>query len=197
MRDDFTEHAGEPAERGRLVPDDRPGAALPMNAMRSPDYASAYARMRWRTGILTCGEIGLEPPQSISAHENLCVAAHRFACAQIGFLPVVEAGRLQGALYIEDLLKAVGCATDCHATRVGQVASKLLPTVQKHTLLADAVRLMIGSYLRRIAVTDDHDKLVGFVTMSEAAALADRDPAVRELLGQITLSPSLWARRFR
>jgi CBS domain-containing protein len=168
-----------------------------MNPMRSPSYASAHARMRWRTGILTCGEIGLEPPQAIGAHENLCVAAHRFACSHLGFLPVVEGERLRGALYIEDLLKAVGCATDCHETRVGQVASKLLPTVQRHTLLADAVRLMIGSYLRRVAMTDDHDKLVGFVTMSEAAAMADRDPAVRDLLGQITLSPSLWARRFR
>ena len=197
MRDEFTEQAGEPAERGRHVPDDRPGAALPMNAMHSPDFASAFARMRWRTGILTCGEIGLEPPQSIDAHESLCVAAKRFACAQFGVLPVIEGGRLCGALYVDDLLKAVGMATICHETRVGQVASKLLPTVQKHTLLADAVRLMIGSYLRRIAVIDAHDKLVGFVTMSEAAAMAERDPAVRELLGQITLSPSLWARRFR
>jgi CBS-domain-containing membrane protein len=72
-----------------------------------------------------------------------------------------------------------------------------LPTVQRYTLLADAVRLMLGNFLRRIAVIDDREELVGFVTMAEAAAMADRDAAVRDLFGEITFSPSVWARRFR
>ena len=197
MRDDFTEHVGEPAERGRLVPTDRPGAALPMSAMRAESYANRSARAFWKAGTLTCGEIGLEPPETIGADENLCVAAKRLGMSQSGFLPVTDGNHLRGAIYIDDVLKAVGGGTDCHQQLVGQVASKLLPTVQKHTLLADAVRLMIGSFLRRIAVVDDHEQLAGFVTLSEAAAMADRDPAVRELLEQVTLSPSLWARRFR
>ena len=168
-----------------------------MSSMRTESYADRSARAFWRTGTLTCGEIGLEPAETIGAAENLCVAAKRMAVLQSGFLPVVDGGHLRGAIYLEDILKAVGGGTDCHHQLVGQVASKLLPTVQKHTLLADAVRLMIASFLRRIAVVDDHEQLAGFVTLSEAAAMADRDPAVRELLEQVTLSPSLWARRFR
>lgn len=168
-----------------------------MSSMRSESFANRSARAFWKVGTLACGEIGLEPPETIGAHENLCVAAKRLSGSQSGFIPVVEDGRLRGAIYLDDILKAVGGGTDCHQQLVGQVASKLLATVQKHTLLADAVRLMIGSFLRRIAVVDDHEQLVGFVTLSEAAAMADRDQAVRELLEQVTLSPSLWARRFR
>ena len=152
MRDDFTWHPGEPAERGRLAPDDRPGGALPMNPLQAPSYASPYARVRWPAGALTCNEVGLE---------------------------------------------SVAAGADPGATPVGEVASPLLPTVQPDALLADAVRVMIGSFLRRIAVVDDHEELVGFVTMSEAAARAERDPAVRDLLGELAFSPSVWARRFR
>jgi len=104
---------------------------------------------------------------------------------------------LRAGVYLDDLLRALGEGADAAHTPVRTIESRLLPTVTHQTLLADAVRLMIASYLRRVPLLGEGGRLVGFVTLSEAAAMADRDPAVREALEQTALSPSLWARRFR
>jgi CBS domain-containing protein len=197
VRDDFTHREREPAERGRLTSEDRPGAALPMNARRLESYASPHARATWYEGILTCGEIDLEPPDGIAPDATLLAAARKLAGAQSSFLPVWQEERPRGALYVEDLLNAIADGRDAARTRVAEVASTLVPTVGRQTLLVDAVRLMIGAFLRRIPVLADDERIGGFVTLAEAAALADRDPAVRDALGQMALSPSLWARRFR
>jgi CBS domain-containing protein len=197
MPDDFTWHPGQPAETGRLRDDSRPAAALPMNALRRESFADPSARSRYRLGTLTCEEIGLEPPESLPMGATLAQAARKLGHSQAGWLPLVKRGRLAGALYLDDLLKAIGVGRDPAATPVGQVRSRILPTVALRTLLVDAVRLMLATFVRRAAVVDDQERLLGFVTLSEAASLVDRDPAVREVLAQVSFSPSLWARRFR
>jgi CBS domain-containing protein len=195
MPDDFSGREGEPAERGRFAAEERPAAGLPMSALQPPGYASPHARYRWRPGFLLCGEIGLEPPERVEPRHTMAEAASRLLGSQAGYLPVVSEGRLSGAVLLEDLLSAAGKGEALQSVPVSRIAVRRLPTVRRETLLADAVRLMIANCLRRIPVVDTEDHLLGFVTLSEAAALADRDPAVRDVLGAVGLSPSFWARR--
>ena len=168
-----------------------------MSPQRSPGYARPRARASWYAGTFTCGEIGIEPADALAPAGTLAEAARRMAGSQAGFLPVCEEGRVRGAVYLDDLLRALGEGADALNTPVATVESRLIPTVTCDTLLADAVRLMTASYLRRVPLVEQGGRLLGFVTLSEAAALADRDPAVREAFEQLSLSPSLWARRFR
>ena len=56
---------------------------------------------------------------------------------------------------------------------------------------------MIACYLRKIPVVGDAGGLEGILTLSEAVAAAERDPAVREVLELLAGSRSLFARRWR
>ena len=80
---------------------------------------------------------------------------------------------------------------------ISQMISTLVPTCAPHSTLGDAVRLMLSCYLRKIPVVDDTGALLGLLTLAEAAASADKDPTIADLLERFALSPSLFARRMR
>src|SRR5262249_23056725 len=107
MPDDFTWEPGIPAERGRQQPDDQPGAALPMNALRPECYASPYARAFSPSSAFVCGEIGIEPPEWVTPDDAIALAAHKLANSQSGFLPVVSEGVIVGQIDVEQILLAI------------------------------------------------------------------------------------------
>jgi CBS domain-containing protein len=110
-------------------------------------------------------------------------------------LPVVgDDGRLLGALYVDALLACV--ASERIPADVRPLISRQLPTCKRASTVYDAVRQMIACHLMEIPVVDDQERLLGVLTLSEAAAAGERDPVVRELFEALT-SPSLFAEPWR
>ena len=188
---------GEFSEQGRGVPvtASRPAPALPFSPLARQAYApTPRVRIGWATGVVTVGEVTLDPPRAVALGGSLADVARLLVYEESDFVPVAEEGILRGAVYVEDVLKLV--AENQLSLPIAKVLSPQIPTCTLGSALVDAVRQMIACYLRRIPVVGDDGTLLGMLTMSAADAAAEKDPSVRDLFDECT-GPAFFARRWR
>ena len=190
---------GRFSESGRGVPLalSRPQGALPYSPLVRQAYApQPRARLGWGQGLITVGDVALEPAScALGPDDSLRAAAKILVRDEAGFVPVCRDGRFVGVVFAEAVLQSV--ADDRTPPNLAKVLSTQIPTCMKKSVLVDAVRQMIACYLRKIPVVGDAGELMGLLTLSEAAAAGARDPAVAEVIERYAGSPSLLARRMR
>jgi CBS domain-containing protein len=195
MRDPLLE-MGRFNESGRGLPVNlsRPGAALPFSPLVSQAYApTPRARIGWQAGLITVGELALDAPTGIAPGDGVAHAARRMRDEEAGWIAVLDGGRFRGVVWQESLL---GCiADDRFPPNVSSLVSSQIPTCTPQSALVDAVREMLVSWVSRIPVVGEDGELVGILPLASAAQASNRDPAVRDLLDQLT--PSIFARRWR
>jgi CBS-domain-containing membrane protein len=193
------EDIGKFSEGGRGVPVtlSRPGSALPCSPIVRQQYAAnVRTQLGWAQGVTPVAVARLEPIScSLAPDATPAAVAERLIADDAGYVPVCHEGRLVGVIYEEDLLRSLARGT--LPADVSELVSTLIPTCALHSTLVDAVRLMLSCYLRKIPVVDEGGALVGLLTLAEAAASADKDPTVADLLERFAVSPSLFARRMR
>ena len=187
---------GRFSESGRGVPIalSRPQGALPYSPLVKQAYAPMpIARLGWGQGLITVGDVTLEPAEcALAPTDSVRAAAQRMLQNDVGFVPVCDGGRFVGVVWADAVLRAV--ADDRTPPSVAKVVSTQIPTCERKSALVDAVRQMIACYLRKIPVVGDAGELLGLLSLSEAAAAGERDPAVTEILERFAASPSLYAR---
>ena len=118
--------------------------------------------------------------QTIDAAMNLTQAAQRMRDANVGVLPVVEGGRLRGIVTDRDLvIRGMASGTDPSSMRVGDVATHSLVASRPDWDIQRAMDTMSSHQIGRLPVIDDHDRVIGMVTLS---SLALRSPQQHEAL---------------
>lgn len=118
--------------------------------------------------------------QTIDAAMNLTQAAQRMRDANVGVLPVVDGGRLRGIVTDRDLvIRGMASGADPSTMRVSDVASHSLVAARSDWGLQHAMDTMSSHQIGRLPVVDDHDRVIGMVTLS---SLALRGPRQSEAL---------------
>jgi CBS domain-containing protein len=142
--------------------------------------------MGWRrAGMLSWGgrrveDVMVRNVQTIDAAMNLTQAAQRMRDANVGVLPVVDAGRLRGIVTDRDLvIRGMASGVDPSSMRVSDVATHSLIAARADWGLKRAMDTMSSHQIGRLPVIDDHDRVVGMVTLS---SLALRSPQQNEAL---------------
>src|SRR5262249_12001036 len=146
-------------------------------------------------GVLHVGDLALEPARSVPANADLAALAAFFHDQEAGFAAVLDKRRFLGVVYLDDLLAAI--ADHRQDAKARALVSSQIPTCAPASTLVDAVRQMVACFLRSLPVVGDDGALVGFVSLPCAVAAAERDPAVRDFLEAVAISPSLFARCWR
>jgi CBS domain-containing protein len=125
-------------------------------------------------------------PRTIDAGASVVEAAKLMRDEDAGLAPVVEGDRLVGALTDRDIaIRVVAEGRDPQQTRVRDVASTDLVTVDPQQDLAEALRLMAAHQVRRIPVVEEDNRLVGVVAQADVARLSD-DRKTGEVVEQIS-----------
>src|SRR6266849_5625955 len=118
--------------------------------------------------------------QTIDAAMNLTQAAQRMRDANVGVLPVVDGGRLRGIVTDRDLvIRGMASGVEPSSMRVSDVATHSLVAARGDWPLQRAMDTMSSHQIGRLPVIDDHDRVVGMVTLS---SLALRSPQQNEAL---------------
>lgn len=118
--------------------------------------------------------------QTIDAAMNLTQAAQRMRDANVGVLPVVDGGRLRGIVTDRDLvIRGMAGGADPSTMRVSDVATHSLVAARSDWGLQHAMDTMSSHQIGRLPVIDDHDRVIGMVTLS---SLALRGPRQSEAL---------------
>ena len=109
-------------------------------------------------------------PCAIEADKSVQYAAKMMRDEDVGFAPIIENGRMVGALTDRDIaVKVVAEGRDPRTTIVLDVASKALVTVEPDENLDEALKLMAQHQLRRIPVVEKGTRLVGVVAQADVA----------------------------
>jgi CBS domain-containing protein len=111
---------------------------------------------------------------TIDADKPVTYAAKMMRDEDVGLAPIVEGDRLIGTLTDRDIaVRVVAEGRDPQSTRVKEVASTDLVTVDPQQDLDEALRLMAEHQVRRLPVVEEDGRLVGIVAQADVARLSD------------------------
>jgi CBS domain-containing protein len=104
----------------------------------------------------------------------------------VGLAPIVEGNRLVGTLTDRDIaIRVVAEGKDPESTKVREIASTDLVTVDPQQGLDEALRLMAQHQVRRLPVVEEDGRLVGVVAQADVAKSA-RDKQTGQVVGEIS-----------
>jgi CBS domain-containing protein len=124
-------------------------------------------------------------PRTVKTGDSIVEAAKLMKGEDSGIAPIVDGDRLVGVLTDRDIaIRVVAEGRDPRETKVEEIASQNLVTVDPHQDLDEALRLMAKHQVRRLPVVEEDGKLVGIVSQADVARRVDSDTAgdvVREI----------------
>ena len=128
-------------------------------------------------------------PRSVTPQTSLNEVAQLMAAEDVGAIPVVEGDRLVGIVTDRDIvLRAIAKDKDTRGMPVSEVSSRELVTVDPEDDLSDALKLMAQHQVRRLAVIEDGERLVGVVSQADVALNA-KEKETGELLEGLSRPP--------
>jgi CBS domain-containing protein len=113
-------------------------------------------------------------PRTVKAGDSIVDAAKLMRGEDAGIAPIVDGERLVGVLTDRDIaIRVVAEGKDPATTKVEEVASHELVTLDPDQDLDEALRLMAQHQVRRLPVVEQDGKLVGIVAQADVARHAD------------------------
>ncbi len=125
-------------------------------------------------------------PRTVTLGDSIVDAAKVMRGEDAGIAPIVEGDRLVGVITDRDIaIRVVAAGRDPGQTKVEEIASLTLVTVDPEQELEEALRLMAEHELRRLPVVEEDGRLVGIVAESDVARHAGY-VRTREVVEQIS-----------
>jgi len=107
-------------------------------------------------------------PRTVKIGDSIVDAAKLMKGEETGIAPIVEEGRLIGVVTDSDItLRVVAEGRDPHTTRVEDVASRDLVTIDPDQALDDALAVMESHDVKRLPVVEEDGTLVGIVAHAD------------------------------
>ena len=118
-------------------------------------------------------ELMTRNPCSIDAGKSVAYAAKMLRDEDVGIAPIVEGDRLVGTVTDRDIaIRAVAEGKDPESTKVKDIASINLVTVDPRQDLGEALQLMAKHQVRRLPVIEEGGRLVGLLAQADVAKSA-------------------------
>jgi CBS domain-containing protein len=131
-------------------------------------------------------ELMTSNPCSIDSDKSVAYAAKMMRDEDVGLAPIVEGNRLVGTLTDRDIaIRVVAEGKDPESTKVTEIASTNVITVDPQQDLDEALRLMAQHQVRRLPVVEEDGRLVGVVAQADVARNAD-DAQTGEVVEEIS-----------
>ena len=125
-------------------------------------------------------------PCTIDADKDVAYAAQMMKDEDVGVAPIVEGEQLVGMLTDRDIaIKVVAEGKDPQSTKVREVASANVVTVDPQQDLDEALRLMAQHQVRRLPVVEEDGKVVGILAQADVALEGD-DSRTGEVVEEIS-----------
>ena len=117
-------------------------------------------------------------PRTVKVGDSIVDAAKVMRGEEAGIAPIVEGDRLVGVVTDRDIaVRVVAAGRDPEQTKVEEIASPTLVTVDPNQDLDEALRLMAEYEVRRLPVVEEDGKLVGMVAQADVARHASHERA--------------------
>ena len=119
-------------------------------------------------------EVMTQNPRAVKTGDPIVEAAKLMREEDAGIVPITDGKRLTGVVTDRDIaIRVVAEGKDPSSTKVDDIASQKLVTVDPQQDLDVALRLMAEHQVRRLPVVEEDGKLVGIVAQADVARHAD------------------------
>ena len=109
-------------------------------------------------------------PRTIDSAGSAVDAARLMRDEDVGLIPIVESDRLIGTVTDRDIaVRLVAEGKSPESTRVADIASRELVTIDPDQDVDEAMRLMSKHQVRRLPVVEEDGKFVGIVAQADIA----------------------------
>jgi len=109
-------------------------------------------------------------PRTIDSAGSAVDAARLMRDEDVGLIPIVESDRLVGTVTDRDIaVRLVAEGKSPESTRVADIASRELVTIDPDQDVDEAMRLMSKHQVRRLPVVEEDGKFVGIVAQADIA----------------------------
>jgi len=113
-------------------------------------------------------------PRTVNTGDSIVDAAKLMKGEDTGVAPIVDGDRLVGVITDRDIaIRVVAEGRDPESTKVDEIASQNLVTIDPQQNLDEALRLMAQHQVRRLPVVEEDGKLVGIIAQADVARHAD------------------------
>jgi CBS domain-containing protein len=134
-------------------------------------------------------EVMTQRPRSVTPQTPVNEVAELMAADDVGAIPVVDGERLVGIVTDRDIVvRAIAEGKDTRGMPASEVSSRELVTVDPEDDLSDALKLMSQHQVRRLAVVDERERLVGVVSQADVA-LSAKEKTTGRLVEEISEPP--------
>ena len=115
-------------------------------------------------------------PRTVKQGDSIVDAAKLMKGEDTGVAPIVDGDRLVGVITDRDIaIRVVAEGRDPQSTKVEDIASQNLVTIDPQQDLDEALRLMAQHQVRRLPVVEEDGKLVGIIAQADVARHADAE----------------------
>ena len=139
---------------------------------------------------MKCNEVMTKNPVYCLPNDNVVKAAQLMKHENIGPIPIIESEetmKLVGILTDRDLaLKIVAEGRDPQSTKVQEVMTSKVVTVQMDDDLQKALDLMEEHQLRRVPVVDSDNRMVGIIAQADVATRNNEPEKTAEMVKDIS-----------
>jgi CBS domain-containing protein len=113
-------------------------------------------------------------PRTVKTGDSIVDAAKLMRGEDAGIAPIVDGDRLVGVLTDRDIaIRVVAEGKDPASTKVEEIASTNLVTIDPQQELDEALRLMAQHQVRRLPVVEEDGRLVGILAQADVARHID------------------------
>ena len=119
-------------------------------------------------------------PRTVKIGDSVVEAAKLMRGEETGIAPIVEDGRLIGVVTDHDIIvRVIAEGRDPRTTRVEEVASCALVTIDPEQELDEALAMMAHHDVRRLPVIEEDGTLVGMVAHADVVRHVEVERAER------------------
>ena len=138
--------------------------------------------------MTTVNKVMTRGVKSLGPSDTVTTAAKAMDELNVGVIPICEGGKLLGVVTDRDIVvRAVALGLELSATKLSNVMSSNVRTVEEGDDVDDILQEMAQSQIRRLPVVDASGMLIGIVSLGDVASKSiDDETDVGESLAAIS-----------
>jgi CBS domain-containing protein len=129
-------------------------------------------------------------PECVSETDSLRDVARIMKDRDTGVVPVVNGRKIVGLITDRDIVvRGLAEGKNMENASISELMTKQVRTVRDDASVNDALALMDNAEVRRVAVVNGNDELVGIVSLGDISVKSDKDSKVGKTVESISGAP--------
>lgn len=129
-------------------------------------------------------------PECVSEKDSIRDVARIMKSQDTGVVPVVDGKKIIGLITDRDIVvRGLAEGKNLENVRVNELMTKSVRSVREDATVNEALELMSSSEIRRVAVLNGNDELVGILSLGDIASEGNQDGKVGKAVEQISEAP--------